>query len=158
MENKDAEHRIERANKVIKGSLVSLVVIAIMILGLVVFQLISIQSQINDNLIKMQESAAQNHERTQEYIKCIANTLQIPISQRTDVDFENCSQTANDNTSQVQPSQGEITPQAASTDQPSTTIVNNTTNNQVTPEPTPDDGFQLHDVPLVGGLFKSLGL
>lgn len=63
------------------------------------FQTISIQQSIQHSLDISRQTAAMNHQRTQDYVKCIAQVLLKPLAQRTDVDFNECTikETANSN-------------------------------------------------------------
>lgn len=55
------------------------------------FQTIAIQNSIKDNLAVSRQTAATNHQRTQDYVKCIAQVLLKPLVQRKDTDFDECT-------------------------------------------------------------------
>lgn len=61
------------------------------------FQTIVIQQSIKDSLEISRRTAATNHQRTQDYVKCIAQVLLKPLAQRSDTDFSECTvkETAN---------------------------------------------------------------
>jgi hypothetical protein len=84
-------HRIERADRVIKYSLISMVFVVIATLLVIIVQLVNIQNSIQESLVESRRNAAENHQRTQEYVKCIAVTLLKPLAQREAADFENCA-------------------------------------------------------------------
>jgi cytoskeletal protein RodZ len=44
----------------------------------------------------IKDDNAKNHARTQQYVRCIADALSIPLAQRKDIDFDNCSKTKSD--------------------------------------------------------------
>lgn len=84
-------HKIERADRVIKYSLISMVFVVIATLLIIIVQLVNIQNSIQESLVESRRNAAENHQRTQEYVKCIAVTLLKPLAQREAADFENCA-------------------------------------------------------------------
>lgn len=60
-------------------------------------QTIAIQQSIQASLQTSRETASKNHQRTQDYVKCVAKVLLKPLSQRTTADFDECTvkETAN---------------------------------------------------------------
>lgn len=108
---------------------------------------------------------AKQHKQTQQYILCIAQVLLLPIDQRTNESFDNCSVTGD-----YQGRKTSVAPESNSVtiiEQPPVVVLNQPTT-VPTPEPTtsgapPDDEPEqpttfLQGLPLVGGLFRTLGL
>ena len=160
--------RIDNADRVIKFAGVGAAIVMFVMLVVVIFQLINLNGQIQatlqqvrDSQLANQKTGTENHARTQAYIKCIAQVLQKPLAERTQLDIDSCTTNADKTTESVSEPQANtqstsaITPEAASTVVSSTTTNNTTTNNNTTTE---EQGFKLSDLPLVGGLLKPLGL
>lgn len=83
--------RIDHADAIIKWSAFGSVVMIFIILVIIIFQLLAIQNSIQDSLVQSRKTAAENHKRTQEYVKCIAVTLLKPVAQRKPEDFDKCA-------------------------------------------------------------------
>lgn len=113
------------------------------------------------------EDNAVQHQKTQQYIRCIAQVLLLPIEQRTDKSFDSCS------TSGVYDGKSSgSTSQPTSGSQPTAVPPQNQPMPQTTPSsqpvaagsppddtPTPaNDRSALGRLPLVGGLLNALGL
>ena len=62
--------------------------------GVSVFFIISflnLSNQLNTTLEAIKKDNATQHQRTQDYTKCIAKTLLLPLAERKNIDFENCA-------------------------------------------------------------------
>lgn len=80
--------KIDQANNLIKWSVIGSIIVLFIVLVAIVFQLLAIQKQIDENLVEMRKGAAANHERTQQYLKCI---VLVPLAERTEENFDKCS-------------------------------------------------------------------
>lgn len=76
------QHKIDRADRIIKFSLVGAAVVVVITLVVIIFQLAALNTSVQNSLIESRKNAAENHQRTQEYVKCIAVTLLKPVAQR----------------------------------------------------------------------------
>lgn len=82
--------RIDRANMIMKYSVVSMVIVTFILMVFIVIQLLSIQAQITASLEENKRVGSANHAKTQKYIKCIADTLLEPVDERRPADFDRC--------------------------------------------------------------------
>lgn len=89
--NEQLTKRIDHADHIIKWSAVGSVFMIFITLIIIIFQLLVIQNSIQDSLVQSRKTAAGNHKRTQEYVKCIAVTLLKPLAQRKSEDFDKCA-------------------------------------------------------------------
>lgn len=85
------QHKIDRADHIIKYSLVSAAVVVVITLVVIIFQLAALNVAVQNSLVESRKNAAENHQRTQEYVKCIAVTLLKPVAQRKPEDFDKCA-------------------------------------------------------------------
>ena len=88
------KRRVERANQFMRYGAVVAVVANIIGLVIIILMLVAIQSTQDRNLAISRDMAAQNHKRTQEYVKCVALTLTIPLEDRDPDAIERCTQNA----------------------------------------------------------------
>lgn len=111
------------------------------------------------------------HRQTQQYVRCIAQVLLLPIDQRTNTAFDSCSVTGTYNGK----SSGSTSEPTTNNNGASSNVVKTDTGTKTTPavvsppsstnppitQPTPtappDPSF-LDKLPLIGGAFKALGL
>jgi hypothetical protein len=77
------QRRLARNDKIIAFNLI---VMNVVILALFVFSIFQNQAYLEQNRI----IGAKNHERTQQYIRCIATILTKPLAQRTTQAFDDC--------------------------------------------------------------------
>lgn len=82
---------VRRSNTVIKCCLIS-----ILILNIIVSVIIILTIQYNQQQLIVK--SGENHLRTQEYVKCIAEQLVIPISERGEVNTDICTHNADEKT------------------------------------------------------------
>ena len=82
--------RKERSERIIKYSVIGIAVIGLLMLIFLVVQVYSIKSDIQNSLTESKNSAANNHAKTRQYVKCIADSLLKPVSERTSTDFDDC--------------------------------------------------------------------
>jgi hypothetical protein len=87
--------KIKRADRVIFSCIIALFVLVIVFFGGLIYQ-----NQKNADLSR--EQARQNHKRTQEYVRCVAETLTIPIDKRSDSALDNCTKAADDRTKEAE--------------------------------------------------------
>lgn len=83
--------RINYADHIIKWSALGSVIMIFITLVIIIFQLLAIQNSIQSSLVQSRKTAAENHKRTQEYVKCIAVTLLKPVKERKPEDFDKCA-------------------------------------------------------------------
>lgn len=83
--------QLRRSNTIIKACLIS-----ILILNIIVSVIIVLTIQYNQQQLIVK--SGQNHLRTQEYVKCIAEQLVKPISERGEVSTDNCTHEADEQT------------------------------------------------------------
>ncbi len=117
------------------------------------------------------EDNAVQHQKTQQYIRCIAQVLLLPIEQRTDANFDDCSTNGvydgKSSGSTSQPTTGSQ-PTAPAAIPPQNQPVSQTTPSSQPvaagspPDDTPtaanDTRSALGNLPLIGGLLNALGL
>lgn len=89
-QNPKLAHRMDRATAIMKYSVISMVLVSFVLMIFIVVQLLSIQAQITASLAENKAAGAANHAKTQQYVKCIADTLLEPIEQRKPPDFDKC--------------------------------------------------------------------
>lgn len=82
--------RVDRANLGLKLTLGGAVMVMFMTLGLLVFQSFQLKAQIEQTLRTAEQSTVNNHRKTQEYVRCIAQALVKQIEDRTEEDFDRC--------------------------------------------------------------------
>jgi len=86
----ELDHKIDNANSVIKASSISALVIFFGTLILIIVQLVSIQHQIENALEANKQTIVAEHKKTQQYIKCVASTQLLPLSDRSKEMFDKC--------------------------------------------------------------------
>jgi len=121
--------RIDNSNKAIKVSVIGAAIVAIFTMFFIVFQLFSIQEQINQTLIQGQKNAANNHLRTQQYIKCV---VLLSPEQRIEENFDKCGKTGT-----VDPETGAFVPDT-NKDESSSTSIGGVTTAPIPPEQSTD--------------------
>lgn len=87
--------KIKRADRVIFYCTIGLFILVVIFFGGLMYQ-----NQKNAELSRNQ--AQQNHKRTQEYVRCVAETLTIPLAQRSDNALDNCTKAADDRTKEAE--------------------------------------------------------
>lgn len=93
--------RIERANTFMRAGLIVAVLANTLGLIVVIAMLVVIQQTEESNLAISRDMAAQNHKRTQEYVKCVATTLTIPLRDRDKDAVERCADAALEDTKEA---------------------------------------------------------
>ena len=88
-------NKVKRADRIVKYCMIGLLVLVAVLFAGVLYQ-----NQKNADLSR--EQARQNHKRTQEYVKCVAETLTIPIANRSDNALDNCTNAADDRTKEAE--------------------------------------------------------
>lgn len=83
----ELKQKVDRANTIIKASLISILVLIVLMLG-------AILTQNELNLARSRDQAAQNHRRTQAYVKCVAEALTVPLKEREKTSLEDCTEVA----------------------------------------------------------------
>lgn len=148
-------------------------------------QTVIISQQVKDSLEVNRANGAANHQRTQEYVKCIAITLLKPVQERSTVDFNNCTKTEAEKSSSVvnpndTPQQNAVTNTPQPTQQAPQIIIKEKSSDESTgaappdPDSTPpgtgdpaetsrvftilDELLREVDESRVGGTLKQLGL
>lgn len=94
-----AERRLKRADRLVsigKGLFVAYFVVVSIVL---MVQLYYVQQSQQASLQKSIEDNSKQHERTQEYVKCIASALLVPLAQRSANVFDKCGITTSSSTS-----------------------------------------------------------
>lgn len=115
------------------------------------------------------EDNAVQHQKTQQYIRCIAQVLLLPIEQRTDDNFDNCSTSGvydgKSSGSTSQPTTGSqpvtATPpqnQPIPTTQPQPVAAGSPPDDTPTPAKPVDGRSALGRLPFIGGLLNAIGL
>lgn len=94
----EVEKRAQRRFNIAKNMFFVYLVIVTLFTSI---QTIMISQQIKDNLDASRATAADNHKKTQDYVKCVALTLLKPLAQRQGTDFENCTVTEDKKSSKV---------------------------------------------------------
>lgn len=98
-------NRIERTDKIVRVTLIGFLVLIVVMFGLIL-----VQNQLNAdralanatrNLEISRAQAAANHKRTQEYVKCVAETLTIPLAERGTNAIDRCTTNADNQTKAV---------------------------------------------------------
>lgn len=84
------QHRIDRADRVIKYGVAGIFLVMIATMIFMVYQLFVIQDGIRVSLEESKKAGAENHQLTRQYVKCIADNLLKPVTERTTRDFEAC--------------------------------------------------------------------
>lgn len=87
--------RMRRINRAIVLSAIGAALVYLAVLIVIVVQLFSIQEQQKLSNEEAKKNDTANHARTQQYIRCIADALLVPMASRDDINFDDCS---NDNT------------------------------------------------------------
>lgn len=91
-------NKIKQADRIIFYCMLAILILVVFLFGGVI-----IQSQINsdkardlanENARISREQALQNHKRTQEYVKCVNETLTVPIAQRKNSALDACTNEA----------------------------------------------------------------
>lgn len=134
--NPKLTQKIERTDRVIKYSFLGAVFFILLGLVVIIIQLVRIQDTIEANLVTSREAAAENHRKTQKYVKCVAQQMLKPLSQRKANDLERCGI---DSTPQTEPTTPTEEQNQAANIPPSLTtlpVIRPTTPTTVTP-PTP---------------------
>lgn len=91
-----------------------------------IVQSFALSSQVQNTLEQQKRDNAEQHARTQQYIRCIADTLLTPLSGRTEINFDNCSNDKDsvEKTAPTSSTQSPTNPPAPSTaSEPQTTIL-----------------------------------
>lgn len=88
-------NKVKRADRIIKYCMIGLLALVAILFAGVLYQ-----NQKNADLSR--EQARQNHKRTQEYVRCVAETLTIPIDKRSDSALDNCTKAADDRTKEAE--------------------------------------------------------
>lgn len=83
--------KIKHADRIIIFCMFGLLVLIVVLFGGILYQ-----NQKNADLSRTQ--ALQNHKRTQEYVRCVAETLTIPIVDRSANALDNCTKAADNRT------------------------------------------------------------
>ncbi|MBH1979938.1 hypothetical protein I8H89_00280 [Candidatus Saccharibacteria bacterium] len=86
--------KVERANKFITTAVSVASVFVFVSLVTIIGLLVGIQQGQDRNLAISRDLASQNHKRTQEYVKCVAQSLTIPVKDRSPGDIEACADNA----------------------------------------------------------------
>lgn len=86
----ELEQRMDRASKLIRISKVLMVIVLAIMIILVLVQELATQNQIQDSIKQLEAAGSANHQRTQQYVKCVADVLLKPIDQRSPSDFDKC--------------------------------------------------------------------
>jgi len=84
-------NKIDRANRIIIGCIIGLLMLVVLLSIVIIYQ-----NQKNADLSRIQ--AQQNQIRTQEYIKCVAETLTKPLALRSDNVLDVCTNAADNRT------------------------------------------------------------
>lgn len=158
--------KVDRANFGLRITGACALVVLFLTLGFLVVQGFSLQRQLDAQLKSQVETASKNHQRTQQYVRCIANVLMKPLRDRTEADFDACGLSGTTNTGSdtqqqvVIPQQTETQQQAPPAQIPETSTPQPVPEPEVVePEPTPEEKSQgLRTIPLVDGLLKTIGL
>jgi len=92
-----AQRRLARADTYVRLTKGAFAVYMVLVTALLAFQLYDVQRGQAEQLRTAQESLeksiadnAKQHERTQEYIRCVASTLLVPLAQRSEQVFDRC--------------------------------------------------------------------
>ncbi len=172
-------HKLERTDQVIKYSIMGAVALIVIALIVIIFQLVRIQQTIESNLVISRAQAAENHKKTQQYVRCVAETLLKPISQRNKDAFDKCGIPTNATDGKVETNagssggnstvflpQGEpltYLPSSPNTATPSNPTVTTSdppevaVNNPIVTDPDPDNDENERQPGLVSGLVLGLG-
>lgn len=171
---KALELKINRADKGMKITLVGAVVTGVFLLCFIVVQQFQTQQAIKDSLASSKVTAAANHKKTQEYVRCVAIALTEPMAGRNDA-LNMCGLDVGEQgmaspavpTVPATPANGQpqtsTTPNQQTTSggpDPSTqsTVNNNTTITQPTPTatPAPTTPGLLSGIPVIGPLIEGI--
>lgn len=178
LENAQAD--FDKKDKRLRVGLGIFITYVVLLLSFVAVETLITQTTIRDNQAanakaseerfkRYTEDNAVQHQKTQQYIRCIAQVLLLPLDQRTDEAFDKCSQdgiyNGKSSGSTSQPTTGS---------QPAATAPAQPTPQSSQPTPTsepvaggsppdddadqPDDRSALGKLPLVGGFFNAIGL
>lgn len=154
--------KVDRANLGLRITGVCALVVLFLTLGFLVVQGFSLQRQLDAQLKSQVESAAKNHQRTQRYVRCIANVLMKPLKERTEADFDACGLGGTTNTKvetqQSTPPQAKVSQQPPAVQQIPETPTPQPVPEPETVEPEPQQPQGLRSIPLVDGLLKTIGL
>lgn len=100
-----AKQKFTRADKLLRWGFGTLIVFVLLIIAFTSVQVYTVQNTIaqnqkinsqasTDRFEKYNAEAARQQQITQQYIKCVASTLVIPIADRDPNAFDTCSKTA----------------------------------------------------------------
>lgn len=110
-----ATRKLERANRLVRFGWTLLILYFVTITGIIVYQQFVVIQQQQTALEQSIKDNAEQHSRTQNYIKCIAGALLIPLAQRESDAFDKCGISATppaQNTQSAQTSSVPSSPQA----------------------------------------------
>lgn len=93
--------RIDRANRGMLYGLVVAVIAIIIGMFVIISMLVVIQQTQNNNLSVSRSMAAENHRRTQEYVKCVAVAVTLPLRERSPNAVESCANRAAETTKEA---------------------------------------------------------
>lgn len=104
-ELEQATQKLNKADNLFKVSLGTFIAFLVGMFMFVSFQLYTVQNVIAENqkinadasrerFQKYTEDNAQQHKITRAYVKCVTTSLLVPIDQRDENLFDNCSQSA----------------------------------------------------------------
>lgn len=142
----ELENRIDRYEKGMRYTLIGVYVCILILLGFIIVQQFQTQAQLSQTLTQIKNAAAQNHQKTQNYIKCIAEGLTVPIAQRSTDVFEQCglpTKTSNSQAAQPAPQAPHATPTPSTAPEPS-------------PQTTPQPKAPAAQSNPIGGVIKSI--
>lgn len=162
------EKRKTKWDRIVTGLKFSLGAYAFIVLTYLAVQGILVQQQVaeviqqvRDSQLANQTTGTANHEKTRQYVRCIANALLVPVTEREEINFDNCTETVDsesDNTDTQPGSNNQqsviLPPTQSSENKPSEPVATAPPD----PEEPQDNTFQVRDIPLVGGLLDLIGL
>lgn len=88
----------ERNSRWLRASAGISLLYVVVVVTYLLFQSFAIQAQNKSTLEDLKRDNANNHERTQQFVRCIADALAIPIEIRSSENLDICTQSASDNT------------------------------------------------------------
>jgi hypothetical protein len=118
------ETRASRRFEISKVVLLTYFGLATLFLGV---QVIVINTNIQNSLNESKKSAAENHSKTQAYIRCLFEVVNVPLADRSSINFDDCTARVNGSTADDRASAGGAVQnsQQGQIDQSSTPAVQN---------------------------------
>lgn len=93
--------RIDQANRGMLYGLVVAVIAIIIGMVIIISMLVVIQQTQDKSLDVSRSMAAENHRRTQEYVKCVAVAVTLPLRERNPNAVESCANRAAETTKEA---------------------------------------------------------